>query len=148
MRAMRTAIHVFVLSAAVLLLVGCASTRQFVPMPDQSKRIEDPSKGRIYLMRPATIGFAVSMNVTDEGKIIGCTGPRGYLCWERPPGETRITSATESVSTVPLTVQAGGAYYIFQHLRMGLMIAGNQLEFVDEEEGQRVLKRCKPAKVN
>ncbi|HXU79707.1 MAG TPA: hypothetical protein VN794_24205 [Methylomirabilota bacterium] len=39
--------------AATLLLVGCASTVQYVPMPDQTKAVEDPSKGRIYVMRPS-----------------------------------------------------------------------------------------------
>src|SRR5689334_19898140 len=101
-----------------LLLSGCAGTRQFVAMPDQSKTVEDPSKGRIYVMRPATVGTAVSMNVSEDGKPIGVTGPHGYLCWEREPGDSIVSSTSEGVSQLPLTVDAGHVYYVFQHLRM------------------------------
>jgi hypothetical protein len=60
----------FTLASCIVaaFLVGCASPRQFVPMPDQSKTIEDPSKGRIYVIRPSSFGGAVGMNVADGGK--------------------------------------------------------------------------------
>src|SRR3954469_15863652 len=90
-----------------VLLTGCAGTRQYVRLPDQSKKVEDASKGRIYVMRPASLGAAISMNVSDDGKPIGHTGPKGFLCWERPTGETIVSSASEGVSQVPLTVQPG-----------------------------------------
>jgi hypothetical protein len=130
-----------------MMLVGCASTRQVVPLPDQSMAIEDPAKGRVYVMRPARVGGAVSMQVSDDGKLIGKTGPRGFLCWERPPGDTIVSSTSEGVSSAPLTIEAGGTYYIFQHLRMGVWIARNELEVVSAEEGRNVLKRCHPPKL-
>jgi hypothetical protein len=39
---------------AALLLTGCASTLQYPPFPDQAKRLEDPAKARIYVMRGAS----------------------------------------------------------------------------------------------
>ena len=63
---MKTSILLAVCVGA-LLLTGCASTRQFVALPDQTKTIENASKGRIYVMRPATVGGAISMNVSDDG---------------------------------------------------------------------------------
>jgi hypothetical protein len=132
---------------AAVLLTGCVSTKQFVPLPDQSKAIDDPSKGRIYVMRPATAGSAVSIAVSDDGAPIGSTGSHGYLCWERPPGDTTISSTSEGVSQLPLTVDAGKTYYIFQHLRMGWWIARSKLELLDETEGVKVLKKCHPPKV-
>jgi hypothetical protein len=132
---------------SVLLLAGCASTRQFVPLPDQTKKVEDPSKGRIYVIRPATVGSAVSMNVSEMGKPVGITGPHGFLCWERPPGETIVTGTAEGVSRAPLTIVAGGVYYIFQHVRMGWLMAENQLEVIGEVEGRKVLKSCHPPKI-
>ncbi len=85
-----------ILSAAALVVTGCSSTQQFVPFPDQSKVVEDPSMGRIYVMRPATVGAAISMDVADDGKIIGSTGPHGFLCWERKPGDAVISSKAEN----------------------------------------------------
>lgn len=136
------------LGTLILLLTGCAGTKQYVAMPDQSKTVEDATKGRIYVMRPATIGSAISMGVTDGGKPIGATGPHGYLCWERQPGDTILTSSSESENRLSLTVEANKVYYLFQHLRMGMWIARSELELVtDLKEALAVLKKCKPAKV-
>jgi hypothetical protein len=140
---------IIVLAACVcsLFLTGCVSTRQFVPLPDQTKKVEDSSKGRIYVMRPTSFGSAISMNVSDDGKLIGVTGPQGFLCWERKPGETIVSSTAEGVSQVPLTVQPGQDYYIFQHIRMGLLIAENELEIVNDVVGEKTLKKCNPPKI-
>jgi hypothetical protein len=135
------------LCAAALLVTGCAGTRQFVTMPDQSKSVEDPSKGRIYLMRPASIGTAVSMNVGEDGKPIGVTGAHGFLCWERAPGDSIISSTAEGVSQLPLTVDAGHIYYVVQHVRMGVWMARSELQLVSDEEGTKTLKHCHPAQV-
>ncbi len=135
-------------AALALLLAGCAGARQYVPMPDQSKTVDDTAKGRIYVMRPATIGSAITMTVTDGGKPIGATGPHTYLCWERQPGETILTSTSESENKLNLTVEANKVYYIFQHLRMGMWIARSELEWIaDKKEAVAVLGKCKPAKV-
>src|SRR5579864_6502092 len=130
-----------------LLVTGCASTRQMVPFPDQAKRIEDPSKGRVYVMRPTSFGYAIPMTILDGGKTIGTTGPSGYLCWERSPGDTTITGTAEGVSQAPLSVSAGQVYYVFEHVRMGMWQAANQLEVVNEDEGEKVLKKCHAPKV-
>jgi hypothetical protein len=87
---------------AAVLFTGCASTRQYVGMPDQNQRVEDPTKARIYVIRPAAVGGAIKMNVSDGGQPIGATGPRSYLCWERPPGDTIVSSMSEGVSSAPL----------------------------------------------
>jgi hypothetical protein len=132
--------------AAALFVGGCASTVQYMPMPDQSKAVEDPAKGRIYVFRPAGVGTAISMTVSDTGNPVGRTGPKGYLCWERQPGDAVIGGSAENVSKVSLPVRPGSIHYVFQHLRMGIWIARNDLEVVDETEGRKQLKKCKPAK--
>ena len=133
---------------AALFLAGCAGSRQYVPMPDQSKTVEDPSKGRIYVMRPTSFGGAVSMNITDGGNPIGSTGAGGYLCWEREPGDVIVSSSSENTSRVSLPVRAGSIHYVLQNIRMGIWIARTDLEVVDEERGKKELKKCKPAKVD
>jgi hypothetical protein len=129
----------------VLLTVGCATTRQVAPFPDQSVKIENPEKARLYVMRPASFGCAVSMEVIDGDRDIGTTGANSFLCWERDPGATTVSSKAENNSTLDLTVEKGMVYYIFQHVRMGLLFARSQLELVSEAEGQKVLQKCQPA---
>ena len=130
---------------AVVLLAGCASARQFVPLPDQSKIVEDPTKGRIYVIRPSVFGGAVGMNVSDGGNPIGTSGPGRYLCWEREPGDAIVSATSENTSRVALPVRAGSVHYVLQHIRMGIWIARTELEVVAEEKGKQELKGCKPA---
>jgi hypothetical protein len=132
---------------ACLFLVGCASTVQHVSMPDQSKAVEDPAKGRIYVMRPSSFGAAVSMNITDNGAEIGSTGPGGYLCWEREPGDVILSSSSENTSRVSLPVRSGSIHFVRQNIRWGIWVARTDLEVLDETEGAKVLKKCKPAKI-
>jgi hypothetical protein len=142
------AIRNFVAAVAVLFMTGCAGARQYVAMPDQSKTVEDSTKARIYVMRPATVGSGVSMAVTDGGKPIGSTGPHTFLCWERTPGQTILTSTTESENRLDLMLETNKVYYIFQHVRMGVWIARSELELIsDPVEAEKTLKKCKPAKV-
>jgi len=132
---------------AALLFTGCASTVQHVPMPNLSQTIDDPARGRIYVMRPASFGAAISMHVMDGGEAIGDTGPKGFLCWERSPGDVILTSSSENSSRISLPVRAGQVYYVHQHVRMGWWIARTELEAVEEAQGKLLLKQCKPAKV-
>lgn len=132
----------------VLLCVGCASTKQLVHFPDQFKDVEDASKGRIYVMRPASFGGGISIDVENDGRIIGTTGPHGFLCWEREPGETVISSQAENTSKLNVNVQAGKVNYVYQSIRMGVFIARNRLVIVSEDEGKKLLRDCNPPKIN
>jgi hypothetical protein len=134
-----------------LLAAGCASNLQFVHIPDQKVRVEDPDKGRIYVIRPSTFGSAASLEVWDGNIHIGNTGPQSYLCWERKPGEAIISGREENVSTVSLWVKTNDVHYIFQHMRIGWVQARNELEVVPEAQATELLKKCtgpKPGKCN
>jgi len=135
------------LGASIALLSGCASTRQLVPLPDQTKSVEDVSKARIYVVRPTSFGGAVSMAVLDGETKIGDTGPNGYLCWERTPGDTEIQSKSENTAKLPLKCEAGAVYYIKQHVIMGVMIARTKLSLLTDAEGKERVLKCKPPKV-
>jgi hypothetical protein len=122
---------------------GCASNLQFARIPDLKARVEDPSKGRVYLIRPSAMGAAASMEVWDSNVHVGNTGAKSFLCWERPPGEAIVSGREENVSTVSLWVKTNEVYYIFQHLRLGWIQARNELEVINEEAAAQLLKKCK-----
>lgn len=136
----------FLTVTAGLFLAGCASNQQFVRIPDLNKPVEDPAKGRVYVIRPSSMGSSASLEVWDGKVHVGNTGPSAYLCWERAPGPAEISGREENISTVPLTVESNQVYYIFQHMRMGWIQARNKLEIVSEEEGRQLLKKCAPPK--
>jgi hypothetical protein len=130
---------------AVAWCTGCATTKQYVPMPDQTKEIENPVKARIYVMRPTIVGGAIPMGVSDNETLIGSTGPKGYLCWERDPGNIVLKSRAENTATIPIVCEAGKVYYIGQHVRMGFLMARTGLSVLPDDQGKIKLQECKPA---
>ena len=126
-----------------LLFSGCASNEQYVHYPDQSKVVEDPGKGRIYVIRPKLAGMGISPEITDDGESIGSTCPRGFLCWERKPGVTTIAGKTDNTSEVTVDVKAGEVSYIFQTIDFGWTSTDNRLDIVSEQEGRAAIKKCK-----
>lgn len=128
--------------------VGCASARQSVALPDQSQHVEDPAKGRIYVIRPATIGSAIGMNVQDGDTYIGKTGPNSYLCWEREPGTVSVSGHAENTSYIQFIVEEGRRYYVLQELKIGLMLPRNNLVEISEAQAEKWLQKMKPPKTN
>ena len=95
---MRKVIQLIIVANCMALLAGCASTTQYVPLPDQSKRIEDSNKARISVVRPTSFGRAVSLKVRDGDRLIGNIGPNKYLCWEHPVGQMELIGKAEGKS--------------------------------------------------
>ena len=127
-----------------LLVSGCISNEQYVYFPDQNKIIEDPNKGRIYVIGPKLAGVRIAPQISDDGESIGNTSARGFLCWERRPGETTISGKTDNTSEVTVNVEAGKAIYIIQAVSIGWTSTDNQLHVVSEQEGREALKACRP----
>lgn len=130
------------------LAVGCASTKQYVAIPNQSAIVENPEKARIYVLRPVSIGGMVPMEVQDGEIVVGETGPRGALCWERDPGPADITSHAENVDFLRIETEKGMVYYLLQKVKMGFFVARTKLELLMKDEGPETLQKCKlPAAV-
>ncbi len=135
-----------ILSTVTVLGYGCASTVQYVPFPDQAQQIEDSNKARIYVVRPTVFGGSVRMEISDGSSVIGKTGPKGYLCWERTPGDIEIVGKAENEARLAMRVEKGMVYYIQQNVRMGILFARNKLSQLTQDEGEEELKKCKPPK--
>ena len=139
--------HILIcVSVAIVLLIQCASTVQYVRFPDQSKAIEDSSKARIYVARPTIWGAAIPMNIRDGDFLIGYTGPAGYLCWERKPGETELKGEAENTWRLNLSLEEGCIYYVQQDVGFGLLMKSNRLREMSQEQGKKKVSRCKPPK--
>jgi hypothetical protein len=143
---MKIIIRALMAVGVIVIVSGCASTKQYVHFPDQNKSIENPEKARIYVARPTSLGGVISMKVSDEGQAIGETGPNGYLCWECTPGKTTIKGKAENTSELNLNTEKGKSYYIQQHVRMGILMARNKLELLNDAEGKEKVSKCKPPK--
>lgn len=140
-------LSVFLAVAIVALLTGCATTVQYVPLPDQSVGLENPGMARIYLSRPSSLGAAVGMDVRDNSRLIGTTYAKGFLCWERPSGQMRLTSQAENLESRTVDIKSGYVYYYQQSMRVGTWKARNELVMLDGKEGKKSVDRCKAPKV-
>jgi len=134
-------------SAYAIFLCGCSSTWQYVKAPDQRLKVADASKARIYLIRPDSGSKLASTRITDNGTLIGNTGPHSYLCWERKPGTMKVMSVSADETATQLNVEAGGVYYVVQRVDVGLVYGKSSLTIVPEETGIALVKSCKPAYV-
>jgi hypothetical protein len=151
----------------ILLLTGCAQTIQYPHFPDQAKKVEDPAKARIYLMRPGKMLFGGDPLIfygndweatgpvfdptifgnysTAHSRQLGELGPGGYICWETPPHPLRMEGVeghTNSIFTIHL--EAGNVYYLRASSRPGLTRLKSAVELVPEKQGLALLKGCKP----
>jgi hypothetical protein len=147
-----------ILCAAALLTGGCASTIQYPPFPDQAKRIDDPAKARVYVIRPAhffgaagvirfgaTTPEAGGPRMAGKYRIVGEIAGGGYICWETPPTALELyRSENKPESKFTLNLDAGTVYYLRLGTRPGLSEGHAVLKVISEEEGQSLLKKCKP----
>jgi hypothetical protein len=139
-------IMVLVVSSSIS---GCAKTWQSVNFPDQSLRVEDSGKARIYLICDTGLGTAVNDPVEDAGNYIGTIGPKSFLCWERKPGNTTISvnphSKWTNSSRLNLLIKNNNVYYIQLHRWPGPGCPIYKLELINKDKGEKLLERCKPA---
>lgn len=139
------------MSAALLsaaLLSGCAS----VPMADatadaQAKQFVAPKDAaNLYIYRNETFGAAVKMPLLVDGSAVGDTVAHSYILKQVTLGSHTITSKSENDATLTLSTEAGKNYYVWQEVKMGLLMARSKLSQVSEEEGKQGVMESKLVK--
>lgn len=105
--------------------------------------ITQADKANLYIYRNESIGAAVKMGVTLDGKPIGETAAKTYFKIEVPPGEHTLVSKTENDSTLSVKATAGQNYFIWQEVKMGALSARSALKLVDEATGKAGVQECK-----
>jgi hypothetical protein len=143
---MKTCKPIFLLAACLLagLLAGCGS----VPLGSLNDDLRaknsaaHPDKSRIYVYRHETIGFAVPMTVTVDGRAAGRTAGQTYLMLEVEPGTHALASHAEDRSTLNVQTEAGRTYYVWQEVKIGFWKARSRLHAVDETTGRKAVAEC------
>jgi hypothetical protein len=129
------------LMAGAAFLTGCAS----VPMASleqdaQTKTFSvKPGKANIYVYRNESMGAAIKMDVSLDGKPVGQTAAKTFFALEVAPGKHTL----QGDSVLDLTAQAGKNYFVWQEVKMGILVAGNKLQLVDEATGKAGVAECK-----
>ncbi len=120
----------------LLLLAACATGR---PYAEATADISPPSpgQGRILIYRTAVLGAAVQPPVRVNDEIVGTAVPGGFFHVDRPPGEYRITTATEVTRTLSMVLEPGQVRFVRLNIGMGFFVGHVWPELVEEEEGRR-----------
>ncbi len=129
----------------ILGLSGCAS----VPMAslEQDEKAKDfipiPERAALFIYRHENFGGAIPMSVMVNSKALGQTAAKTYFRLNVLPGKYSVESHAENVSTLPLTLEAGKNYFVWQEVKMGLWMARTQLQQTDEAVGRAAVSECK-----
>ncbi len=100
---------------------------------------------RVVILRKSPFGTALKANVFQDSKLIGKTGPRGYLSWAAPADgqPVEIVSKTENRERITIPFLPGETYYIRQRMSFGWLIGRFKLRLVSEEEGKKLEAKLK-----
>ncbi len=142
---------VFILGAiaTLALTTGCASVQKASPQEDNAAKAfkSNPEYSQVYVYRNETLGAALSMPVTVDGKTAGNTGPKSYFKFNLPAGKHTLTSQGDK-SVLDINTENGKIYYVWQEVKMGVMSGGSKLQLVDTDKGQKGVKQCTLIKTN
>jgi len=128
----------------LLIFLGCSAVGKApLEMDQKAKEIVPPEgKALVYIVRPTTLGTAIKMGVTCDGKYIGGTGGGRYIYTIQDPGSHVFVSKAENTSELPIVLEAGKTYFLEQKVKMGIIKARNNLERLDDAEGNAKLGQC------
>lgn len=128
-----------------VVLSGCAS----VPMAslENDKAAKDfsevPGKGSLFIYRNETMGAALPLAVSVNGKTLGQTAAMTYFRMNVAPGKYNVVSHAENVSEISLDINAGKNYFVWQEIKMGMFSARSKLQQVDESKGRAGVSESK-----
>jgi hypothetical protein len=131
------------LSILLSLQFGCASVNKAPAAADAEAKMFTPKTGfsQVYVYRNETLGAAISMPVTVNGKLAGSTGANSYFKFDMLPGVHTFTSQGDK-SQLSLTTEANKNYFIWQEVKMGLIAGGSKLQQVSEAVGKKAVLEC------
>ena len=126
----------FILGAMVFS--GCASVPLASPEQDtQAKQFRvPPGKSRIYVYRNESMGGAIKIAVTLDGKVMGQTAPKTYFAVDVAPGKHELTCLAENNASLSVNAPAGKPVFVWQEMKMGAWSARCALNQVSDPVGR------------
>lgn len=135
--------------ALLSLATGCAtlpSTEKMAlelsgyNLPKQS----EPESALIYVVRPSSMGTLIRFNVfvddKEDSSEMGYTRGSQYLYFFVSPGKHTIFSKAENWAEINIDLKEGETVFLKQNPAMGIIMARNDLELIQEVEGKYHVK--------
>lgn len=124
---------------AAFLATGCAS----VPMASMDKDTQakqfhvPPDMSRIYVYRNESMGGAIKIVITLDGKVIGSNAPKTFFALDVTPGKHDVGCLAENTTTLPVNANAGKPVFVWQEVKMGMWSPRCALNQVDDQIGSK-----------
>src|SRR5690349_9888098 len=104
--------------ALVLLAASCASPRSAAETRASLAELGAVPTGvaRVCVIRPERAFSHVTMEVRDNGRLVGATRGPTFFCWLAAPGEHQITSIDDDTGPTLLDARADARYWLHQEV--------------------------------
>lgn len=136
------------LSAALLLLAGCAATPANAPPESAAaKRFHvEAHEAAIYVIRSERVGGAIPLQVLIDGQHLGATVARSYLYAVVPPGIHMVETRGDIRSTLEVDAKPGTITYLSQVVELTYLSSPRtRLRPVTESQGREWVMELKAA---
>ena len=100
-------------------------------------------KAIVYIIRSTLLGAVIKMNIECNSIHIGSTKAEKYIYTILEPRTHTFLAKSKNKSSFELTVEAGKIYFIKQQVKMGFLFAQTGLKLITDEEGRKLLSKCK-----
>lgn len=127
-----------VLLCAAVFVSGCASGPKYAEMKGTIPALSQ-DKGRLFVYRPSSLGFAVKPDLKLNGQVIGESTALGFLYVDQAPGDYKLSTETEAENELTFKLDANETKYIRTRMKMGLMVGHVVPELVPAEEALQEL---------
>ena len=102
----------------------------------------------VFILRPSTLGFAISMRLDCDSFLVGWVAAKTYLYTVLDSGDHIFKALSENEFHLKIHLEAGKIYYIEQEVKMGFAFARTKLKILNDEEGKKYLSKCIISKHN
>jgi hypothetical protein len=121
--------------AAALALAGCATTGPRFSEIEARIPAVPADDGRIYFYRKSIFfGDGLRPPVKLNGQDVGRPVPNGFFFVDRPAGDYVVSTSTEVVRSLPLTLAKHEEKYVRFEATMGVFVGHISPELVDKNE--------------
>jgi hypothetical protein len=132
------------LAVLAVLATACASVPKATPEADAfAKEFRTtPGKTNLYVFRDESFGAAVKMTVVLDDRILGDTAAKTFLLASIDPGPHNLVSKAENDARLEFVAEPGKNVYVWQEVKMGVLMARSKLQLVGEESARPRVAEC------
>ena len=118
---------------------ACAACAR--PLLEPAEPALPKGAAQVCVLRPESVAADVTMEVRDNGRVVGATRGSSYFCYLAALGEHQITSIDDDTGPTLLRASDGARHWIHQEVATLGGDVHAHLDFLDEPSARAMLER-------